>query len=107
MTTRVKVGLGIAVPVIGLIAWGLLTWPGSTVGQVHGGSVDLATCRIVEAEDFANSRGNEGDPPVGPVPASGQLFACNALFPDSQSLATEYQAIVANAGVVEACLSSV
>jgi hypothetical protein len=92
MTTRVKVLLGIAVSIIGLVAWGLLTWPEATAGQLHGGSVDLATCRIVEADQSANDRAandrrpDEADPNVAPVPAPFQLFACDVLFPNQLPL---------------------
>jgi hypothetical protein len=76
MKTSVKVRLGLGVLVIGVLAF-------VTVTTTPWGSANLATCRIVEADQLANDRLNEGDPPVAPVPPPGELFACEVLFPDS------------------------
>jgi hypothetical protein len=75
MNTSVKVRLGLGVVVIGILACLALTTP--------WGSANRATCRIVEAEQLANDRLYEGDPPVAPVPPPLVLFACEVLFPDS------------------------
>jgi hypothetical protein len=77
MKTSVKVRLGLGVLVIGVLTF-------VTITTTPWGSANLATCRIVEAEQLANdSVPDEGDPPVAPVPPPGELFACQVLFPDS------------------------
>jgi hypothetical protein len=76
MKTSVKVRLG-----LGVLAIGVLTFV--TITTTPWGSANLATCRILEADEIANDRLDEGAPPVAPVPPSGKLFACDMLFPDS------------------------
>jgi hypothetical protein len=69
-------GLAIGALVIGLLGCAAIAIP--------WGSANLATCRIVEADQLANDRLYEGDPPVAPVPQPGALIACEVLFPDSK-----------------------
>jgi hypothetical protein len=72
----VRMGLAIGALVIGLLGCAAIAIP--------WGSANLTTCRIVEADQLANDRLYEGDPPVAPVPQPGPLIACEVLFPDSR-----------------------
>ena len=77
MKARAKVRLGLGVLVIGVFTV-------ITITTTPWGSANLATCRILEADEAANDRVDESSPPVAPVPPPDLLNACDILFPNSQ-----------------------